>query len=356
MSYSQADQAGKRAQDAQALEDAKNTQVNAPGGPSFGQASATNAAAAQKSMSQGATAFENPGSADYGGGPGMADFYAAQARHGRHENDAEVNSNTSALDNSIANMKGNRGPQSVENSALLGREAATRNGQIDALGMARSAALGGAPSTAAFQTKFGMNNILGGYAGNAGGARGLSALGGAQTGGAAMAGGMAGDLAAQGGMSRSKEIADAIGGYGGLAGQVRGQDLTRLGSSDQNNLFNAQANDSWKLGNANLAASQANLGNAQENTNLGWMNAEMAPEDKQFQYDQEMAAEEAGADADKAGGEIAASRESRDNTRNNVNAGITAGLGAVGSMAGPAGTAAGLGLGGTIASATKRYY
>ncbi len=299
--------------------------------------------------------YVDPGSADYGGAPGMVQFYKDRAKEGGAANDAAQADNSSALGRSLKAAGSYRGPQAKENSELLSREASSRGEQIGMLGLSRSAAEGSAPSEAAGRMDLGFNDIMGDRTGAVGGARGLSALNGSQ-GGAAV--GTAGtNMGAAAGMARSKEIESAIGTYGSQSGQVRGQDLTRLGTSNQNEIFNAKLNDDWRVGNANLAAGQMGLSNAYNATDLGWFGEQMAPEDKQFQYDQENAAMLAGQKGDEAGAQIARNRESRENTRQIVNGAGTGVLTAVGTIyGGPAGGAAGMAGGTAAAEATKKYW
>ncbi len=299
--------------------------------------------------------YKMPGSADYGGKGGV-DLYRNQALSHMGDNDPQQASNESAMAASLKNMTTDRGPQVQEDPRLAGRADATRRNQLDALDLNRQAAMGNAPSEAAYQTQIGMNDVMSNQAGAMGSARGLSAMGGAQGIGAQAAGQSASNLAMSGGMARSKEIGDALGMYGSMAGQVRGQDFNRLGISDQNGLANVRRNDDWKIGNANLLAGQGKLGINQGATDLAWRGEAMKPADKQFQYDQEIAAITAGADADAAGASIASAREDKENTRNIVNGAGTAALTAVGSMAGPAGSAGGAAAGGMLGSATKRYW
>ena len=300
--------------------------------------------------------YINPGSADYGGGPGMAKEYSDIAADHITDNDAQQASNAGALDTSVANMKGNRGPQAVENAALSNREAAARGEQGKMLDLSMKAAMGQAPSEAAYNQKLAMNKIGSGLAGMQGQARGLSALTSAQGVGGAQAGELAGEEAFKSGMGRSKEIGNAIGMYGSQAGQVRGQDLTRLGMSNQNNLFNTGLNNEWKVGNANLAAAQGGLGVSQDQMDQQWFGEYMKPTDIQFQLDQGMAAQEAGANLDTAAAAKAKDNQNRQNTQAVVGGITQAGLTAVGSLAGPAGAAAGGMAGTAINSATKKYY
>ncbi len=299
--------------------------------------------------------FINAPSADWGG-PGGVDYYAGQAAAGGRENDAAQAANQGAMESSWSNLRNDRGPQAVENNVLAGRSANTRDQQIQALGLSRDAAMGKAPSEADFQTRIGMNDNMAQMSGQMGSARGLSALGGAQGTGAAALGQSSGNLAMAGGLARSKEIGDAIGMYGTQAGQVRTQDQSRLQQNTQNSMFNAKNNDDWKLGNANLLGQQGQLGNAQAGTDLAWMGEQQRGKDKQFQYDQEMAAEAAGADADAAGARIAKNREDKENKRQLINGGITAGLTIGGTaLGGPAGGAAGGFAAKAAASGTKDW-
>lgn len=300
--------------------------------------------------------YRNPGSADYGGNGGV-DFYRNAGIEGGHRNDAAQAANSEALKNSLANMQDPRGQVAHENPFLASREAATRGQQMNALNLSRDAAMGKAPSEAAFQTTLGMNDIMGAQAGQVGTARGLAGLSGAQMQGGAMAGQSAGNLAMTGGLARSKEIGDAIGMYGSQAGAVGGQDVQRLGQNTQNGMFNAKLNDDWKLGNANLAQQQGRLGVSQGATDLAWMGEQTKGADKQFEYDQRMAASEAGADADKVAAKIAGNREDKENKRQLVNGGITAGLTVAGTVAGgPVGGALGGAAGQQVAGATKDWW
>ena len=298
------------------------------------------------------TRFDNPGASDWAGEGGVAE-YAERARQGAARNDNAQQINSDAFRNSLANMGANRGDQSVEDPTLSGRAVSTREEQLRALALSRDAAMGNAPSAAAYQTSIGMGDVQSNQVANMGGARGLAGLTGAQTQGSASAGMAAGNVASQGGLARSKEIGDAIGMYGSQAGTVRDQDLSRLGQNSQNAMFNVKANDDWRIGSGNLAASQGRLGVAQGTQDLAWMQEQQRGADKQFQYDQEMAAIEAGADADKAGAAIARDRESRENKRQLAGQVATAGLTAVGGAAGgPVGAA----LGGAAGNATKEWW
>lgn len=309
--------------------------------------------AAEKLMDLNNRMFINPGAADYGGDHGV-DYYRQKGIEGGQRNDAAQKTNSDALGRSVGHIFGERGPQAVENEELVFREGKARDQQLNALGLSRDAAAGRAPSVAAGQTTLGMNGIMGQQSGTMGSARSLAGLSGAQTMGGQQVGGAAGGLAFQGGMGRSKEIGEAIGMYGTQAGDLRGQDLQRLAQNTQNSVFNADSNDAWKVNNANLAASQGRLGVGMGATDLAWMGEQTKGADKQFQYDQEVAAIEARADADQVGARLAKNRESRENARGVVNGAVGATTTAVGAyFGGPVGAAGGAAAGSAFATSTK---
>lgn len=300
--------------------------------------------------------YVNPGSADYGGYSGATDFYREQAEAGGHENDAAQAANEAAMGRSLGNMTGDRGNIYNENFGLNKQQQATRAQQIEALNLSRDAAMGRAPSEAAFQTRLGMNDVMARQSGAMGSARNLSALGGAQAIGSSMVGQSAGDLAMQGGLARSKEISDAIGMYGTQAGTVRDQDQARLGQNNQNAIFNAKANDAWKMGNGELLGKQGQLGVGYGGMDQEWMTEADRGTNKQFENDQRMAAKEAGADADAVGAALAKNREDKENRRQLANGAVTTGLTAVGTaFGGPAGGAAGAAGGAGFGQASKDW-
>lgn len=290
--------------------------------------------------------YVNPGAANYGGDGGV-EYYKEQGRLGGMKNDAQQAQNAAAMAQSSANMKANRGIQG-ENAGLAQKAMNTRDMQIDALELSRQAASGEAPSEAEGQVRLGMNDAMATQSGAMGGARGLSALGGTQSMGSSHVGNSAGNLAMQGGLARSKEITDAIGMYGTQAGSLRDQDQARLQQNSQNSQFGAKLNNDWKMGNAGLLAQQAGLSNTQTGTDLAWKGEEWRGTDKQFQYHQEMAAKEAGADADAVGARLAKNREDKENKRQAVGGAFQGGMTFGGAMiGGPAGGAIG-GMGGAM--------
>ncbi len=350
MGYSQSDAAAKSAADA-----AKQAAIGRLGKANPLSGDFIDAAKDIKSHDKDYS-YRDPGAAEYGGEGGV-DLYRAEALKHKGDNNAQQASNRSAMATSIANMKGaDSRSLTPEDPRLAKRAADARGQQIDSLNLNRDAALGKGPSEADYQTRIGMNNLVGARAGALGGAHGLAGLTGAQGGFATDAGANSGNIAAQGGIAQSSKVADAIGMYGTQAGAVRQGDFNRLGISNQNTLAGQGNNLDWKLGNANLATSQAGLGVQQNANDLAWQGEAMKPADTQFRYDQEMAAAANGANVDAASAQIARNRESRDAARNMVNGGITAGLTMAGSAAGPAGAAAGSAAGGMMGSATSRYW
>lgn len=288
---------------------------------------------------------------------GSADAIKEGANSFERGNDAAQAGNDAAMGRSLANMRGNRGAQAVENGQLSQREANSRGGdQAGAMSLSRAAAMGQAPSEAAYQQKLDMDGMMAQRAGDMGSARGLSGLGGAQTSSAQGVAGAASKAGLAGGLARSKEMSDAIGMYGSQAGQMRGQDMMRLDIGNQNAKFNAQLNDDFRVGNAGLAARQAGLGNSMGQMDDAWYDASVDPQYRQFSFDQEMAAQEAGVSMADWAASNAGANAAKEANRQMVGGIVQGGLTAVGSMAGPVGAAAGGMAGSAINSATRKYY
>lgn len=299
--------------------------------------------------------YINPGAADYGGAADMADWYKQNAREHMGDNAGARESAQRGLDAAYAGMKGGAS-QAQENYYLSNKEAGVRGQQLEVLNLQGAAARGNAPSVAAAQTKLGQQDVLSNHFSQAGGTRTLGGMTGAQVGGAASAGRAAGDIGFQGGMARGQEIAGELGQYGKTSGQVAGQDLTRLGTSNQMGQFNASQGNDWQLGNANLAAGYGGLMNQQDSLGQRWFAESMKPGDIQFGLDQEAAGWQAGQSAEQAALALEQARD-RKNFMGSVAGGIAqAGLTAIGSLAGPAGTALGGMAGSAIGAATRKYY
>ncbi len=309
---------------------------------------AENDARSANGLTNNGTVAVNPGSADVGGGPGMGEYYRQQALERMRSYDADYDANGAAMARNIGAMKEDRGEQAAENQFMLRREAEGRETQMDALGMARDAAMGGDVSASKYQTLGAMDSAMGTQASQAGAAKGLSALGAAQ--GGAGLGMNAGNLAIQGGMGRSKEMQDNIGMYGSQASGVRGGDLARLQEGDSNSIFNSNLNNSWKTGNAGIAAKRGALGNEQEKMRGAWYDASTEPGKKQAQNDQVMQGMQHGQNAGEAAARLAGARAEAERNQK-IGTGIGAGVGgAIGSFGGPIGTAIGSQAGGMAGS------
>lgn len=149
---------------------------------------------------------------------------------------------------------------------LAGNEAASRNGdQAGAIQLAREAAMGQAPSEAAYQLQSGLNQAMGAQQAQVGGARGAAAIAQAQSRGAGLTAGMQGQAFTEAGRLRAQEMAQARSQYGGLAGQQREQDIGRIGQDQQ-----------YRLG-------MGQLGIGYGNSAQGWYQGAMAPQQAQLQ-------------------------------------------------------------------------
>ncbi len=290
--------------------------------------------------------YHDPGGAYVGGSKGAGAEIKQSFLDGEKLNDGLQASNLGAMQGSIANMKADRAPIE-QNGALLSREADARVQQGQSLDLQRDAAMGNAPSAAAAQTTMGMNDAMGGQAGASGAARGLSALSGVQGTGAQGMGMQGSSLALQGGMGRSQEMGQNIGMYGSSAGDMRSGDLGRLDASSKFAIAGQGINDDWKIGNANLAGKQGQLGAALGTADDAWFGASQEPDKRQMAMNQEMKAVQAGANTDAAQAARAAANAANDKNRAIAGGAVTAGLTAAGTaVGGPAGGAAG-GMGGS---------
>lgn len=291
---------------------------------------------------------ETPPAATFGGeGTSGADAYRDEAIARSHDNDKLQAGVTGAMNYGLGQMNAQRGPQSIENGVLTGREASSRATQGDALAFARKAAMGQAPSLAEGQTTQAMGGLMGTQAGIMGSARGLSGLNGAGLGGSAM-GGAAATIASQGGFGRSAEIGTAMGQYGGLAGDARQQDLGRLSQNSQNSNFNADLNDAWQVGNGQNAINAGKVGNSLALSDQAKYGASMQPAEAQFGADQESQGWKQGASTD-----VSKLAAGKNNDKRKADEDLYKGLG--GSLVTGAGTAAGGPVGGGVTNAAWNY-
>lgn len=143
----------------------------------------------------------------------------------------------------------NREAQAVEDQVLSDREAQTRFGdQAGALQLHREAAMGMAPSEAAFLMQSGLDRSLANQQALAGSARGAAGIALAGQNAQANAASMQNQAFTQAGALRAAEMAQARGAYGDMSNQVRGQDQNRLGMGNQMSQFNAGLDDQYRLG------------------------------------------------------------------------------------------------------------
>ena len=170
-----------------------------------------------------------------------------------------------------------RGPVAMENQDLSNRESEARYGdQNGAIQLSREAAMGQAPSEAAYMMQQGLDRGLANQQALAGGARGMAGLAMAGSNAAANSGALQNQAFTAAGQMRAGEMAQARGQYGQLAQGQREQDLGRLNMGNQMGQFNATNNNQYQLGMGGLS-NQANQ-NAQ-----GWYGQSMQPYNQQQQ-------------------------------------------------------------------------
>ncbi len=181
---------------------------------------------------------------------------------GQHVNDADYRAGATFNESTR-----NRGPQAFENSYLSGQQQDVRDyDQQGALQLAREAAMGMAPSEAAFLMQRGLDQSLSTQEGLRGGARGQA--------GVALAGSNAANNSAnlmqnaftQAQAGRANEMAQGRTLYGGIAGTMREQDLQRIAQANEQSRFNAQLNDQYRMGMGNLSQGYGTQG-------TNWFNA-----------------------------------------------------------------------------------
>lgn len=204
----------------------------------------------------------------WGGDPGMADKFSniAQGNMGNAMDMANW-ANGQAMED--------RGPQAWEDQTLSNREASARDyDQAGAMQLAREAAMGQAPSEAAYMMQAGLNNAVAGQQSAAGSARGAAALANAQSNAQANTAALQNQAFTQAGQLRANEMAQARGAYGGLAGQMREQDLHRLQMGNDMSNRNADRNDAYK-------GMMMQGGNAYGTQGQGWYKGAMEPYNNQ---------------------------------------------------------------------------
>lgn len=143
--------------------------------------------------------------------------------------------------------------QAQENPFLAAHDANAQLSQQDALGMMRSAALGQTPSVAQGQLAQGLNASMAQQSAMAGSARGAAALANAQGNAAGNVMNASQQANQQSAILRAQEMDAARGAYGGMANQLRGSNLQRLGMGNAMSQFNAGQTNQQALGWGNLA-------------------------------------------------------------------------------------------------------
>lgn len=209
---------------------------------------------------------------NWGGGPGGAEHWSKMGLD-------NLDNAGAARNWAMGQAQQDRGPQALEDQTLSNREADARYGdQNGALQLAREAAMGNAPSEAAYMMQRGLDSAVAGQQSAAGSARGAAAMAQAQSNAAANTANLQNQAFTQAGQLRANEMAQARGQYGGLAGQQREQDLQRLGMGNDMANKNADRNDAYKgmmMGGANAFGNQA----------MGWYNGAQNPYNKQAELD-----------------------------------------------------------------------
>lgn len=152
-----------------------------------------------------------------------------------------------------------RGPQAWENANLSNNEAWSRGyDQQGALQLAREAAMGNAPSEAAWQQQRGLDQAIAAQQSQIGGARGAAAIANAQGNAAGNIANLQNQAYSNAAQLRAQEMANARGQYGALAGQMREQDQARLGQANQMSQFNATNNDAYRTNMGTIGAQYGN--------------------------------------------------------------------------------------------------
>jgi hypothetical protein len=153
-------------------------------------------------------------------------------------------------------MMTNRGAQAAESAHYSDREAMARDyDQQGALQLQREAAMGMAPSEAAYQMQSGLNQAAAQQTSAAGSARGSAALAMAQGNAAANTANMQQQTFSDAGRLRAQEMAQARDAYMGGASQMRQQDQGRLQQGNEMANRNADRNDAYRMGMGGLANS-----------------------------------------------------------------------------------------------------
>lgn len=148
----------------------------------------------------------------------------------------------------------------TENWNQAYNEAQSRGDMQGAIDLASQAALGNAPSEAAYMLQRGLDSATASQLSQAGSARGLGALSTAQGQAAGNIANLQQQTFGQAGQLRAQEMANARGMLGSLVGAQRGMDQARLGQGNQMSQFNQAQNDQYQQGMGQLGAQYGQLG------------------------------------------------------------------------------------------------
>lgn len=241
---------------------------NGPGGPKFDDSPAWSGTPAQYGGQYGADAIADMGFNRMGTAESGQAFARKEAGY------------------AAGQMQGKRGPQAFENQDLADRESMGRYGdQNGALQLSREAAMGMAPSAAAYQMQAGLDRGLASQQAMQGSARGAAGIALAGGNAAANTANLQNQAFTQAGELRANEMAQGRSQYGGLAGQQRDQDLQRLGQGSQMSQYNAGLNDQYKMGMGQLGVGYAGAANQYGQQAQGWMDRGTHAYDQQMQGD-----------------------------------------------------------------------
>lgn len=268
--------------------------------------------------------YQAPDAPDYGGTPGGASEWHDYLAGRMGDNSRQQSLAREGADWAQQEFQNNRGDQASEDPTQVARFNESLGQQQGALGLMGTAARGGAPSAAEFGTGQQMNDIMAQRSGAMGTSRGLSALTGSQSG--ALMGQASSAAAGAGGMARSQEILSAMGQYGGLAGTVRGENITRMGQDDAMSQFNSGLNNQHRIDMGNAALGYGNLQNSQAQTNQGWDKLSQHPWDEQAIADMQQGDAAAGMSAGSSGEDFARNKKSNQEA---LDMGVNAGVGLI---------------------------
>lgn len=163
-----------------------------------------------------------------------------------------------------------RGAQAYEDTGLSLNEEMARGDQAGAVTLSREAAMGLAPSQAAYQLQAGLDQASNQQLSQAASARGLGAMAVAGGNAAGAIGNLQQNAFTEAGRLRAQEMAEARGMYGSLSGQMRGADQQRLNMGNQMGQYNAGLNEQYGQRMGQLYGQAGQLGASNGQLGLGY--------------------------------------------------------------------------------------